>query len=70
MGQEYLRLLGHEKMPDWEPAAVLASAAMCYEWVIRVTLEPMNDDWCTRLAALSDAIRKEQRDDLEGRRIL
>ena len=70
MGQEYLRLLGHEKMPDWEPAAVLASAAMYYEWVVRVTLEPMNDDWCTRLAALSGAIRKEQRDDLEGRGIL
>ena len=69
MPQEFLRLLGYEEIPDWEPANVLMSALDCYGMVVNINIKVFPDlgsnfanfqlgkDWHNRLDALWNDIK-------------
>ena len=70
MGQEYLRLLRNEPMPDWNAAAVMASAVVYYEWIIQLVMgPPLDANWSGRMTVLMENVREEQRAYLKGQGI-
>ena len=71
---EFLRLLGYERIPDWEPANILATAIYYYDLVLSTNIKVFPDleaqfadfqpgtEWHKRLETLWQDIRSQARD--------